>query len=334
MTLSPTQIPALVSDLGLTAQVEGYATEPRVAPILFETMTVSVTSPPEGMSEVVISGGKKPGEIARGQRAPARTADQAYQWFMRLRKFAEFIEIPEEMYNSPNGQQLVSDLVTSTARGWGEGWAQVQEESAAAIFNKGVLAAGHAPTFDGSYPGRPDPYQAFIYDNKPFFAASGNGHPLALDTATTKFNLTVSAALSSTTLDTTRVAMESTNAVDEVGDKVSIRPNVLVVPPGLTQTAHVLLESMLKPGTAQNDKNWTSDGVIRPITWRYLTDTDGWFLGQAGKGVKMASSGDLLRITTSAPDPRSGNITMRGVGYYGHVVTNWRYWYANNLATS
>jgi hypothetical protein len=96
----------------------------------------------------------------------------------------------------------------------------------------------------------------------------------------------------------------------------------------------VLLESALNPGTAQNDKNWTAEQIIRPLTWRYLTDSDGWFLGQAGKGVKMATSGDLLRITTSAPDPKSGSITVRAVGYYGHAVTNFRYWSAHNLATS
>ena len=246
-TVHPSQLPAIVSDLGLKAQAEGYAMEPRVAPLIFETMTISASSPPEGMSEVVISGGKKPGEIARGQAAPARTLDQAYQWFMRIRKFAERIEIPEEMYNSPNGSALVAEMITTATKGWGEGWAQVQEEAAADLFNKGVLAAGHAPTFDGSYSGRPATYSAFIYDGKPFFAATGNGHPLSLASGTTKFNLIVSAALGSTTLDTARVMMESTNAVDEVGDKISIRPNVLVVPPGLTQTAHVLLESQLKP---------------------------------------------------------------------------------------
>lgn len=333
-TVHPSQLPAIVSDLGLKAQAEGYAMEPRVAPLIFETMTISASSPPEGMSEVVISGGKKPGEIARGQAAPARTLDQAYQWFMRIRKFAERIEIPEEMYNSPNGSALVAEMITTATKGWGEGWAQVQEEAAADLFNKGVLAAGHAPTFDGGYSGRPATYSAFIYDGKPFFAATGNGHPLSLASGTTKFNLIVSAALGSTTLDTARVMMESTNAVDEVGDKISIRPNVLVVPPGLTQTAHVLLESQLKPGTAQNDVNWTAEQAIRPLTWRYLTDPDGWFLGQAGKGVMIASSGDLLRISTSAPDPSSGSVTVRAVGYYGHAVKNWRYWSAHNLATS
>lgn len=335
MPVSPTQLPALVAELGLTAQVEGYERVPQVAPLIFKQgPQLSLVSPPLGDSGVVISGGKIPQRIQRGQAAPSGTLDQVQQWFRKIHKYARSIEIQEEMYNSPNAMGLISELIGNTAAGWGEGWAQAREQFAASFFNKGVLAAGYADTFDGSHPGRVDTYPAFIYDGKPFFAATGNGHPLSLASGTTKFNLIVSAALGSTTLDTARVMMESTNAVDEVGDKISIRPNVLVVPPGLTQTAHVLLESQLKPGTAQNDVNWTAEQAIRPLTWRYLTDPDGWFLGQAGKGVMIASSGDLLRISTSAPDPSSGSVTVRAVGYYGHAVKNWRYWSAHNLATS
>lgn len=335
MPVSPTQLPALVAELGLTAQVEGYERVPQVAPLIFKQgPQLSLVSPPLGDSGVVISGGKIPQRIQRGQAAPSGTLDQVQQWFRKIHKYARSIEIQEEMYNSPNAMGLISELIGNTAAGWGEGWAQAREQFAASFFNKGVLAAGYADTFDGSHPGRVDTYPAFIYDGKPFFAASGNGHPLGLASATLKHNLIVSAALNSTTLDAARILIEDTNAVDEAGDKISLRPNVLLVPPGLEQTAHVLLETMLKPGTAQNDKNWISNDVIRPVKWRFLTDSDGWFLGQAQEGIEMSTSGDQLRITASAPDKDTGTVTVRCVGYMGAVVKNWRPWAAMNLATS
>lgn len=332
-TVSPTALPALVSELGVGVMLEGYDTVPRVAPQLFEVIPISAAAPPEGFSEAVITGGKKPKEIRRGQDAPATTMEQSYQWYARIRKYSERIEIPEEIYNSPNAQSVINEMLRRNMRGWGEGWAQAKEELAAAVFNYGRLSAGHLDTFDGSYPGRVDAYPKFIYDGKPFFAATGNGHPLGLATSTTKFNLTASAALSSTTLEAARVMIEDTNAVDEVGDKVSIRPDVLVVPPALEQTALVLLQSQLKPGTANNDVN-TFASSFSPVTWRYLTDTDGWFLGKSRFGLRFYDSGDVMRIETSAPDPASGSITVRAVGYCGAVVTNWRGWSANNVATS
>lgn len=332
-SVSASQIPALVSDLGLSVLMDGYDAVEQVAPRIFETVTISADAPPEGESGVVISGAKKPGRIGRGQDAPARSMDQVWQWFVKFHKYSERMDIPEEIYNSPDGQAAISRMIRDQFSGWGEGWAQVKEEQAANLFNKGVLSAGHIDTFDGSHPGRVATYPKYIYDGKPFFVATGNNHPLALSTAT-KFNLVVSSALSSTTLEATRVAMEDTNAVDEAGDKIAIRPDVLVVPPGLQQTAHVLLESMQKPGTANNDVNWIGDRPMAPVTWRWLTDSDGWFLGQRSKGVRIYHSGDMLRLVTSPPDAKNGNVTVRAVGYYGAVVTNWRYWYANNLATS
>lgn len=332
-TVSPTALPALVSDLGVGVMMEGYDTVPRVVPSIFEVVPISPSAPPEGFSEAVITGGKKPKEMLRGADAPATTLEQSYQWYGKVRKYGERIEITEEVYNAPNAQAVITGMLRQSMRGWGEGWAQAKEELGAAVFNKGVLSAGHLATFDGSYPGRVDPYPKFIYDGKPFFAASGNGHPLGLLTSTTKYNLIVSAALSSSTLETARVLIEDTNAVDEVGDKVSIRPDTLIVPPGLEQTALVLLDSQLKPGTANNDIN-THAASFAPITWRYLTDTDGWFLGKRMMGLRFYDSGDVMRIETSAPDPASGSITVRAVGYAGVVVTNWRGWVANNLATS
>jgi hypothetical protein len=202
---------------------------------------------------------------------------------------------------------------------------------AADIFLYGSYTAGHKDTFDGSFPAHADPYPKFIYDGKPLFAASGNGHPLFLDTSVLKYNQDA-LALSAANLEAARILMTRTNAVDEANQLIRIDPDMLIVPPELEQSADVLLGSTQAPGSANNDIN-TQRGRYRRLTWRYLTDTDAWFLGASRKGLKFGDAGDP-RILVSAPDPKTGDVTIRFVSYAGRVATDWRYWTAHATATS
>lgn len=334
-TVNPSQLPDLITDVGIGVMLESYAAEAPVWSMICDVTEVSATAPPEGMAEAVVAGGIVPRRTKRGAEAEATTMEEAYTWQMAIPKVTERIEITEEMFSGPNARAVITAHVQSAFRGWGKGWAIYKERTVAALFNRGPIAAGDASVFDNSYTNRADPYAKFIYDGKPFLAASGNGHPLGLATATTKYNHTASAALSSANLEAARILMEDTNAVDEIGEKVLVRASHLLVPAALSQTARVLLGSELAPGTAQNDINTFADGQIRPLVWRYLTDTDGWILYSRGVGgIKAADSGPAMRIETSAPDGKSGNVTLRGIGYFGAAVANWRCAVGNNIATS
>tara|TARA_R110000737_G_scaffold35449_2_gene54470 strand:- start:539 stop:1108 length:570 start_codon:yes stop_codon:yes gene_type:complete len=69
--------------------------------------------------------------------------------------------------------------------------------------------------------------------------------------------------------------------VDERGLKVSVRGEKLVVPPALQFVADRLLESTLRPGTADNDVNASRNMGMLPqgyVVNHYLTDTDAWFI--------------------------------------------------------
>ena len=69
--------------------------------------------------------------------------------------------------------------------------------------------------------------------------------------------------------------------VDERGLKVSVRGEKLIVPPALQFVADRLLESTLRPGSADNDVNATRNmGMLPPgyVVNHYLTDTDAWFI--------------------------------------------------------
>jgi len=69
--------------------------------------------------------------------------------------------------------------------------------------------------------------------------------------------------------------------VDERGLKVSVRGGKLIVPPALQFVADRLLESTLRPGTADNDINASRNMGMLPqgyVVNHYLTDTDAWFV--------------------------------------------------------
>lgn len=328
-SVHPSQVPALVTDVGYAPMLESYAAVPNVRSSIFEMETVEGWE--LGFQGVVVSGPVVPSEIERGENAPARTMKEGFKRTFKIRKLAESMTLQEEMLRNPNATALVGAQVAEWLRRMGQGFQVAKEILAADVFNKGSLTAGYKPVFDGSYTAHADDYPAFIYDGKPLFAASGNGHPLFFEQTTTKYNQTAN-ALSSTNLETGRVLMANTNAYNESNERINIDPNVLVVPPALSRTGAVLLNSSLLPGTAQNDTN-THQGQFQLIEWRYLSDAAGWFLGTRGEGLLCYDSGDPV-ISVSEPDKDNGNITIRLTSYHGVGVKDWRYWSAHNTPTS
>lgn len=328
-SVHPSQVPGLVTDAGYPVMLQAYASEPVVRTQIFRSAPLSIGD--YGYTGKVIVGADEPSETGFGEASPSRTFDEGYQYFGRVRKLQEDLVLQEEMLRNPNAAAMISQLVGSSAAKFGQGFQRKKEQIAANFFIYGAYTAGHQPTFDGSYFGHTDPYPKFIYDGKPLFAASGNGHPLFLATSVTKYNKTAN-ALSSTNLESARILMTRTNAVDEANQVIRIDPDTLLVPPELEQTADILLGSTQAPGSANNDVN-TQRGRYNRITWRYLTDTDGWFLGAARQGLVFADSGDPM-IETSAPDPKTGNVVVRFVSYVAAWVDDWRPWSAHNTSAS
>lgn len=65
---------------------------------------------------------------------------------------------------------------------------------------------------------------------------------------------------------------------DERGLTLALRPKLLVVPPALQWTAAELLESVHKPGTADNEINSLRGKSLDYIVNPYLTDSGAWFV--------------------------------------------------------
>ena len=88
--------------------------------------------------------------------------------------------------------------------------------------------------------------------------------------------LAVAADLSEASLETLLIQIYS--AKDVTGHVINLSPTKLIIPPALQPTAARLLESKLRPSTADNDMNWLSGRVPEVVVSNYLTDSDAWFV--------------------------------------------------------
>lgn len=101
--------------------------------------------------------------------------------------------------------------------------------------------------------------------------------------------LTTSAALSQTSLE--QMLIQVRNAIDNNGKKIRLNPEKLVISTGNTFQAEVLLKSVLRAGTANNDINPVkSMGLLTSNTAvisRLTSATAWWIKTDAPEGLKL-----------------------------------------------
>lgn len=176
------------------------------------------------------------------------------------------------------------------------------------VYSANVLNNG----FDTDYTGG---------DGQPLFSAS---HPTY--SAGTQSNLISGGAdLDEDSLE--QILIQIRNAKDDRGIPVMMRPMKLVVSTSDEYNAIRLLQSTLRPGTADNDPNAVrSKGVFgqMPVVVTNLTDTDAWFVTTD----IMHGLQSFNRIKRTKPratvDNDTGNIIYRARERYIEGWSNWR----------
>jgi len=87
-------------------------------------------------------------------------------------------------------------------------------------------------------------------------------------------NLTTS-SLSAVSVASARIQMR--NFRGDVGERISVTPDTLLIPPDLYEIAFEIAESEGKVDSANNNAN-VHKGKYQVIDWEYLTDTNNWFM--------------------------------------------------------
>ena len=171
------------------------------------------------------------------------------------------------------------------------GWScsETQELDAVSTFNNG---------FDGSFPG-PDG-QALFSANHPLYKAGGVQSNV----------LSVPADLDMIPLQLmlTQFSLQRRPS----GEFIHAAPRNLVIHPSNLWLAHALTKSTDDPTTADRSINplgAAPDGIPKPFAWRYLTDTDAWFLTCPNRRAPgLCGSGVSVRTPRAGPMtiPKSG----------------------------
>jgi len=262
-------------------------------------------------------------EKPEGEDLVADSPMESYTIVCKNRTFGRQVRFS---YESVKDTQKVADLLKATVGTWGQSTARTKDKWYVQLFNYGAYTAGHA-VFNNTISGVIDDASGnFIYDSKPFFASA---HPDKV--GNTYANATASGSLTHTNLKTIYTTYTSTNNRDERGQIVTITPDTLLIPPALLFTAKVILANTAIPGSVDNDINVLAN-IVNPIVWPRLTDTDAWYLGKAKMGLmgtnRQEAVMDMYQDETNKD--YYATIFLR----WGGCVTNWRYWYSSNLATS
>ena len=118
-------------------------------------------------------------------------------------------------------------------------------------------------------------------------ALNSNAHPIVNGTFSNL--LTTAANLSQTSLE--QMLIQIRQAVDNNGKKIRLQPLKLVVAPGNVFQAEVLLKSVLRTGTANNDINPIKSIGLLPegasVISRLTSATNWWVQTDAPEGMKL-----------------------------------------------
>lgn len=192
------------------------------------------------------------GEVGEGEEIPQDRVYAGFSKTYKARKFGILLSTSQEALDDQR-----YDSISKNARKLGRSMASALEIDAAAIFNNGFSTNG--------------------LDGVPLFSVS---HPLLSPGSSLSANkLATDADLSTTSVKDMITVMKK--QLDSSGNKIMIKPKVLLVPSELEYSAYEILKSNYLADVSTN--NLSSIGpngryAIEPMSWEYLTDSDAFFM--------------------------------------------------------
>lgn len=161
------------------------------------------------------------------------------------------------------------------------------------------------------------------YDGKTLCA---DDHPRSKSDATAVDNK-AALTLNSANLETAIVAHQSLG--DDLGEEITIRPDLLVVPRPLRKTALELVGSELTPENANNAIN-VHQGM-QVLVWPELTDTNAWFLVDTTMANRYLKWYDRVPVEFAAEQSFDTMLRKyRGYMRYSFGWSDFRWVYGSN----
>jgi phage major head subunit gpT-like protein len=191
-------------------------------------------------------------ETGEEQPIPYEDPVQGYDKTYSHKKYAKGFKVSQEAYDDD-----LYRVFSKKPAALGRSMRRTAEDLASQVFNKGFT------TTDANYLGG---------DGKPLFSTI---HPRSDGGATQSNASSTGVSLLEKNIESSRIAMRK--QLDEKGQKIDISPKTMVVPVELAKSAHEIIDSPARSGTADNDVNYFKNN-FQIIDWLYLTSATAWFL--------------------------------------------------------
>ena len=196
---------------------------------------------------------------------------------------------------------LYDRLAARYTRALARSMSQTKQIKAASILNNAFSTA--SPVGDGA-------------------ALCSTAHPSL--TGNQRNKLSVAADLNETSLE--QMLIDISSMTDERGLKIAVRGMKLIIPKELQFIAERVLNSNLRPGTADNDINAMRSMGMLPdgaVVNHFLTDTDAFFIKtDAPNGFKHFQRTPIK--TAMEGDFDTGNMRFKARERYSFGVSDWR----------
>lgn len=223
-----------------------YEAEPEMMPSIFKVKT----SDRDRESESAVSGFSLLAQTSELGQLDYEDPNQMYKTTYTHLKYTKGFKVSQELYEDDQ-HGIISQLPGAL----GKAAKRTQEYYAASVFNNGFS------TSNTSYG-----------DAKPLFSTS---HPRA-DGGTAQSNASSTGiAFTEPNLNTARTAFRK--FLDDKGQKFTSLPDTILTGVDLEQSVATVINSILRPGTANNDVNFFK-GKFTQKSWEYITSTTAWFL--------------------------------------------------------
>lgn len=263
-------------------------------------------------------------QVQEGDDIPLHNPLEGWSPVHRVEEFKDSFELSKNVVDDAT-EEKIADILQDLARGWAQGVVNTKESFAAKFFNYGGYTAGHS-VFNGTITGViDDPSGDLCYDGKPFFNLTGNTR--TAKNGSTYYNGIAANNFSAANIQTAYNLMAVSNAYDEKGEKITLKPDIVLFNPAL----HFTVKAVLENTDTANGKS-VVQGLVQPVEWSYLTDNDAWFLGKAKRGLKWYER--QAPIIKFYQNPKNDNYYVTIGVRFGAGVDNWRFWQGNNFSTS
>jgi hypothetical protein len=232
---------------------------------------------------------------------PYTSIAQGYDVTMTPVEFAKGMQVDRKLYD--DDQYHIMD---QKPKGMAEALHRTRQKHGARLFNNAFGV------------------DTLFYSHSEGVALCSNSHTTTSGASTASgFDNLTTASLTATAVFAKRLQMVGFRG--DTAERIEIQPDELWYPPDLSEAAFEIINSAGKVDTANNNRNF-HQGRYKPYEWRYLTDTNNWFMCDGTMRRASAFWSDRVASEYAMVEDFDTLVAKwRGYCRYGNTYIDWRW---------